>query len=1105
MTAKRSFLDRLIMRENLEWAWKKAKRFYRLGDVWYDEVEVARFEGNIENELKRIAGEFRAQNYRLSPLRPVPQPKRGNKDGECALRQSFWVPVKDQVAWIAFVNVIGPYLDKVMPHWSYAYRLYRSAWYEDEDEEHPKDLRIGPYRHSSGYLYRKFHQTWPLFRREVFLTARAMAGISRSTIAPDLDEGDIRLLETYKYLRKEDRLSYLRDRYWTGRGKNLYWCSVDLEKFYPNLRTETIPTTVERYCPKTIASEAGQLATQLLEFPLDLVGWKKEELESIQLEPAQTSFHRVPTGLFAAGFLSNVAMLEVDCAVQEMLKHNRHIAHFRYVDDHIFLAKGFHDLESWVVQYHKLLIRHDLGVTFKMEKTEPKELSRYLSTLISSRGTSDLSKQEKLEAQKAAWVDPKYPSPLMNKTLTLVSNIARMNFGLLDSEEREHIFQDIEHLLLADLPDHELRRDTRVSFAAAKLATLGPLRTSNSERLYNIQVQIKDLKKAMLKLEGTLESEGSNNVTRKGILATLISHRKKLSRLEKDHEAETGERTKFDRLERKRIMSLLVKAAHEYPEKPRIWLRTLDFCFAAGVDTIKPLEGELLRIKSKNSVAYAYIWSLVTQATAQLIIKAARLLTERDVPSRNRLAASRFLFAVLGDREMFHPKRAATDYQKIARKTFEAALGTMQVILSTAPRTVVSASDLKRILKACKSENAVNWSEDSNKWSVTTNHSLSSWVWWAEQISTRALETAPSSIWMAMVGRLDPRDHMSWPLWARYPRHLPIKIANDILRKRNEFLTKYLTGRDEGWIFDLLTAKRNLPLARKSNDARVRRVLRSMAAPPEDISLYDWCETASTFFNVDPFDPRASEWTALEIVSQIARQISRPEYLALDSIPFHPANFLVPKTWIDHESNELTWESWRLTISPPRDTSGRARASGRGAVLRRAGLIWDSRFTPTPGFQPRSFDQLKNVRALGLLLLGLVCRTFNWPSVWNPREHQTVWSHIARSRLEQNICSTLTLQIIDACLSPRPRESFLLPSIQPELFEKGRVDIDTGKEPPSIYSIKDFLKWVDKAKKKLAESQITVQGHAPRQLLPVNVRSLKQADWMHLLEEETEE
>jgi len=116
-----------------------------------------------------------------------------------------------------------------------------------------------------------------------------------------------------------------------------------------------------------------------------------------------------------------------------------------------------------------------------------------------------------------------------------------------------------------------------------------------------------------------------------------------------------------------------------------------------------------------------------------------------------------------------------------------------------------------------------------------------------------------------------------------------------------------------------------------------------------------------------------------------------------------------------------------------------------------------------------------------------------------------VWSQIARSRLQQNICSTFTLLIVDACLSPRPRESFLLRSLQPELFENDKVDIDTSKEPPGIYSITDFRCWLDRAKRKLEESQITVQGHAPRQLLPVNVRSLRQADWIQLLEEEIEE
>ena len=85
-------------------------------------------------------------------------------------------------------NALGPELDQLMPPWSYSYRIYRPAWYED-DEDNRSQLEIGPYRHESGHLYRRFQHSWPLFRRHVALTARAMV---RGTpfAKDDLDEAD---------------------------------------------------------------------------------------------------------------------------------------------------------------------------------------------------------------------------------------------------------------------------------------------------------------------------------------------------------------------------------------------------------------------------------------------------------------------------------------------------------------------------------------------------------------------------------------------------------------------------------------------------------------------------------------------------------------------------------------------------------------------------------------------------------------------------------------------------------------------------------------------------------------------------------------------------
>ena len=149
--------DRLLLPENLYFSWKKAKRLYRTSDGYIDRGEISEFELNLETRLDSLRKKFESGSYQTSKLRPLPRPKKlkGKKPID---RQYYHVAVDDQVAWIAIVNALGPELDLKMPSWSYGNRLYRPAWYEPSEEKSSK-LEIGPYRHSSGHLYRKFQHS----------------------------------------------------------------------------------------------------------------------------------------------------------------------------------------------------------------------------------------------------------------------------------------------------------------------------------------------------------------------------------------------------------------------------------------------------------------------------------------------------------------------------------------------------------------------------------------------------------------------------------------------------------------------------------------------------------------------------------------------------------------------------------------------------------------------------------------------------------------------------------------------------------------------------------------------------------------------------------
>src|SRR4051812_20187260 len=126
-----SFLEEVSDQLNMRWAWDKVRREALPGDIWFDSIDLARIDLRLDENLESIAAAFRTGKYKLGRLRPLPFPKHPSKAGEVRIRQAFQVPIRDQIAWAAVVNVVGQYVESRMPTWSYGNRLHRSMWLED--------------------------------------------------------------------------------------------------------------------------------------------------------------------------------------------------------------------------------------------------------------------------------------------------------------------------------------------------------------------------------------------------------------------------------------------------------------------------------------------------------------------------------------------------------------------------------------------------------------------------------------------------------------------------------------------------------------------------------------------------------------------------------------------------------------------------------------------------------------------------------------------------------------------------------------------------------------------------------------------------------------
>lgn len=217
------YLDRIASKENILWAWRKVKSYHSKDVVIRDDLAISSVESDLDNTLYEISKKLRKGKYVNGPAKLICQPKSQQDSDALTFRPFFAIPVCDQIAWIAVVNVIGPFLDSKMPAWSYGNRLYRTSWIEEEDNI--RALKLGAYRNSLGKLYRDFSKSWPLFRRHISLTVRAMARV-KSGYELDYSES---LLEEQESNRKHGKLRYLTSGFWRRRSNSIYWAAIDFQ------------------------------------------------------------------------------------------------------------------------------------------------------------------------------------------------------------------------------------------------------------------------------------------------------------------------------------------------------------------------------------------------------------------------------------------------------------------------------------------------------------------------------------------------------------------------------------------------------------------------------------------------------------------------------------------------------------------------------------------------------------------------------------------------------------------------------------------------------------------------------------------------------------
>jgi len=1040
--------------ENVVWAWYKLLSYYRQSEVWYDELELANFELQLDNELASLSEDLGSGKYAPKPIRPLPYPKR-NADGNLEARQFFWISIRDQLAWLAYLNVIGAELDSQMPAWSYGNRLFRSTIVKESESAAPRFIS-GPYRNTRGHTYRPFKQSWPLYRRHVLL---ALKKLIRPGLKVAWEEREEQLLSAEKELGASEKLAYLRDDYWDHYSKTVYWCSFDIEKFYPSIALETVRKTI--LSRSEIATSIGSTFLEsLTRFEIDRRGWSRSDLRSIGI-PEARYLPVIPTGLIAAGFLANIAMLPVDDWAATQVKR-RQIAHFRYVDDHIVVAPKFDALSRWFADYEKYLRDH-LGCKIKQEKTEPKDLRLYLEKK---------SRKRKTAAMGSTWLDPAFPSPLMTKTLEKVSDLAHTNFDLLDSEEQRRVLNDLEHLLLARLPEEELPEKTRVTFAATLLGRFTVQAEHDSSDLLNALLENNERSQEGKYLERQLRSLRRSASSFRELRLSLTACQRRLRQLQSTiRHLRKREARRRDRLN-KETTAVLLKALELHPEKLRMWERVLDFSRRSGGSATIVVDA-IREIQKQHPLSATYVTARLMQVFAKQSAACLNDYFNQNVTLNRRLASAAYLSSVpLALRRIRRSMRY--DYIAQSDRLLNMALTFISFLLRVNPRSSDLPPKIGVRLRAAMqpTRGLLNFAKTELEatWWLARNF----FVWDHPEIKKAVLKAGLSA--------LPPQIPASWRIW----RYLELDVPERALRRvaRTETLAKGV----EGWVAEVLHAKpvRSVRSLRRLSGPIGRASQVITADVKGRLNLADWAKwTASE--ERQPFDPRLSEWTALEITIQVAEAVRGKANELRKELVSSIFNFTVPEVWTQQQVQDVTWETWR-----------RAVAGKVEARLRRP--LRDDRTIPSISDYPDLNLEFGSVRAAATILLSLLRREFRLPNQFLTTGYQGLISRAAIAHIQERPCSSRTMAIMESCLMERSIETLWWK--QQDQPASRHLNEDIARDIPLIITLKEFISELRQAQKVLADYQLTVSAHQPRQLIPIYLEQYTGANWRPSSEEQ---
>lgn len=219
-------------------AFQKVEQWYATGEL-RDPGEWLEWQAHMWARLSSLASDLANGRYKPGPFPVVPYPKRGGRT-----RHYVMPSVRDQVAFMAYMVLLGPFLEARMPNVSFGNRLFRPRiqWTQpsgDDSEEAAKQRWYrAPFSLGEPRLYDNFQSGYGLFRRVAQWLVNAQV-LGEDTAGINRDEMEVEppdLLPYHQHLSRPVRKG----------GSDLYYARLDVELAYPAVSRKTLAAELVR-------------------------------------------------------------------------------------------------------------------------------------------------------------------------------------------------------------------------------------------------------------------------------------------------------------------------------------------------------------------------------------------------------------------------------------------------------------------------------------------------------------------------------------------------------------------------------------------------------------------------------------------------------------------------------------------------------------------------------------------------------------------------------------------------------------------------------------------------------------------------------------------